>query len=1272
MLTLVILLVISGLGLSSNITQDYVVRQRQRADGSVEIYSPYILFNTQIASQSDTLSYPLVLYSSNGLLDITLTIEAARITTKPFDFTSRVFCYSGICNTPGPTLNIKPGERVRIKLVNKLSPSGPAGANRTNLFMQSFPLTDTNSPYHAIDGGSSWQYDYTIPIDMAPGLHWYYSRVHGVAAMQVMGGLAGALVISKADLLTYPASFADLRAHLLVLTHVFVDKDPRVLQTDPVLQYSLQDEDLVTSSLSLTYLSHITSSSLPLAINYHPIDNSILHDVWFVNGLYQPLLRVQPSEWRLVDVLVASGDRFVELELRTDLGYAAGDSACELRLLARNGAYFPSSRMANHLVLLQGERAALAMRCAERGTFYLQTVSTFNKSDSDAHIGDYQTKSNQLLMKIIVSGADFIMDDLPTDLSFLIPNTTAVDTVMAFSISTAQNNSKLAVGPSALVDYGLQGDTGAAYVLGIGSDCRPPCFDRLLCSSLFGDEDYTLNRFPTVANGHCTYGEHAIQGSTAGALLTIWGTEDYPYPLYFPGTTLELVSFENVHRNISNILIRDSYSPFVSYDMSAYGAVGDSKDIWPALPGKAVYKMRFKGDLNVFTSFLKFADKGMAEKVRFSVLPANPVPAPTPAPTPATPSAPDPVYHDIPVINADALNASSLCAINGSSFAYTESINALDGLRVISVSSCPNHYSNCQSAQCNGDLKTRAMPLRETISVPLFPRLIAAQDVSCSLEKVGIALNGVGIYGPADHAGICLAHSAYRLSTSTGSSNYTKDAIGRTTCSLPGRYDGIQYCGNVLDRIGKEVDKCGGHADYMGGVYKYHTLPVCLLDQITSATASAGNSTSAGGSVSKHSPQIGWAMDGFPIYGPFGIKGIAMKPCGQGHPQLCLDNCNGYYGRLSVDEYLYRYYLPSNSISTACSDDCDRLSEKCCSSALPEKSFFPFTLGCLKGCIGEACRGPRAVTDRFIPSVSQFVTAVNLQSYSDVSMADGGNMAVSPMTALSAPAAAVPGISVALGTNGTYNIITHEPLTRALALYTYNNTNMNKTILPMGSNDAYITSISENGEDLYFTTQREILMYNGTSKGEPSSPSALPCAPRARFASSPLPFADPSVAVTSTIISGLVSVDIFGYNLGFSSADLVYVKYGSALCTSLVFVTSMHIQATCVQAQSLAYASEPQGVEEEVDVEIRTLSGMTHGLSPNAYEIFHSKSFRPVIADITVTVVPFQPGCVHVVGGWVYWANLGREQGIQRALLDGTQVETVLNHVRTLCVELLS
>src|SRR5581483_7875875 len=59
------------------------------------------------------------------------------------------------------------------------------------------------------------------------------------------------------------------------------------------------------------------------------------------------------------------------------------------------------------------------------------------------------------------------------------------------------------------------------------------------------------------------------------------------------------------------------------------------------------------------------------------------------------------------------------------------------------------------------------------------------------------------------------------------------------------------------------MDRCCGHPS-PGNLYHYHKYPVC----VKSPFADEGE---------EHSPLIGWAFDGFPIYGPYESKGVMAK-----------------------------------------------------------------------------------------------------------------------------------------------------------------------------------------------------------------------------------------------------------------------------------------------------------------------------------------------------------------------------------------------------------
>lgn len=79
----------------------------------------------------------------------------------------------------------------------------------------------------------------------------------------------------------------------------------------------------------------------------------------------------------------------------------------------------------------------------------------------------------------------------------------------------------------------------------------------------------------------------------------------------------------------------------------------------------------------------------------------------------------------------------------------------------------------------------------------------------------------------------------------------------------------------------RQLDVCGGHAG-RGDDYHYHVKPTCMIEQM----ANAGDDA-----------VIGWAFDGFPIYGD-------NNPDGTSIAAGTLDVCNGQ----EDDTYGYRYH----------------------------------------------------------------------------------------------------------------------------------------------------------------------------------------------------------------------------------------------------------------------------------------------------------------------------------------------------------------------------
>ena len=356
-----------------NHEKEYLIRQGKLSDGSLEMYSPYFLWHEDIYNDSKPLANPIELRSINGYLDVTFTVKVAYIENDLFGYNTRVFCYNDICRSPGPTLYCGPNDTLRITLVNELSSRtgiatvGPLeglelSPNRTNIFVQGVALDPAmNNPFRYTSGnGDSLIYEYKIPSNAPPGANWYHSRVHGVSALQVMGGLYGAFIINPTPitgtvvagaavnnedlyLLSYsiPKSLHAIVRQILVFSHIMLEKPIKPISGVRGNTFSLIDEagseGFSNSSLTYSYLSQAYGSQIPLNIHYNTTTSTnttptaVVHrDIWLTNGQYQPTYTMQPAEWRVLDIVAASADRILELEVRTMVGYGKGSQACEV------------------------------------------------------------------------------------------------------------------------------------------------------------------------------------------------------------------------------------------------------------------------------------------------------------------------------------------------------------------------------------------------------------------------------------------------------------------------------------------------------------------------------------------------------------------------------------------------------------------------------------------------------------------------------------------------------------------------------------------------------------------------------------------------------------------------------------------------------------------------------------------------------------------------------------------------------------------------------
>src|ERR1700729_2984857 len=217
---------------------------------------------------------PVTLTSKDGVLEVTLTPRqsTARLNTvaKPvknmllFDYsvqrgTASDGQMSGGHQYPAPTLQIEPGETLIVHGNNELRnlmipdfydpkytpkgqtvplypammPSAPVKLHVHGAHVS--PRGNANNVLLHIDAGMSNTYVYDIPKNMTPGTYWYHSHLHTLTAMQTYFGLAGMLLVGRADseIPLVTRNNIPIRTMLLQYNTVFDRKDGMAQMTNP-------------------------------------------------------------------------------------------------------------------------------------------------------------------------------------------------------------------------------------------------------------------------------------------------------------------------------------------------------------------------------------------------------------------------------------------------------------------------------------------------------------------------------------------------------------------------------------------------------------------------------------------------------------------------------------------------------------------------------------------------------------------------------------------------------------------------------------------------------------------------------------------------------------------------------------------------------------------------------------------------------------------------------------------------------------------------------
>lgn len=128
------------------------------------------------------------LHTSNGGL-LELDLEASLRQMKVGSQTIDLLAYNS--QIPGPRLEAKPGDTVRIRFQNNLS--DPTNLHYHGLHIP--PTGNADNVFLSVGSGEQVAYEFSIPQSHAGGLAYYHPHLHGYVADQILGGLGGIFIV---------------------------------------------------------------------------------------------------------------------------------------------------------------------------------------------------------------------------------------------------------------------------------------------------------------------------------------------------------------------------------------------------------------------------------------------------------------------------------------------------------------------------------------------------------------------------------------------------------------------------------------------------------------------------------------------------------------------------------------------------------------------------------------------------------------------------------------------------------------------------------------------------------------------------------------------------------------------------------------------------------------------------------------------------------------------------------------------------------------------
>ncbi len=265
---------------------------------------------------------PPVFTSQNGRLAVDLSAEPGRLNLGNQALT--IWGYNG--QSPGPRLEVKPGDRVQLTFTNRL----PAPTNLHFHGLHIPPTGAADNVFRHIEPGETFTYDFEIPADHPATLAYYHPHLHGHVAQQIFAGLGGFIVV-RGDL---DDVLRDGGAALPEQFLFLKDFDPAGVENADRFAQPRHGVQMIGREGA--------------------IDT--------VNGAVQPNVAIAPQGWLRLRIVNAATSKFYNLRLENH----------PLYLIGTDGGTMAQPEAVDHLLLSPGERAdVLIQGDRDRGSYSL-------------------------------------------------------------------------------------------------------------------------------------------------------------------------------------------------------------------------------------------------------------------------------------------------------------------------------------------------------------------------------------------------------------------------------------------------------------------------------------------------------------------------------------------------------------------------------------------------------------------------------------------------------------------------------------------------------------------------------------------------------------------------------------------------------------------------------------------------------------------------------------------------------------------------------------